>query len=60
MNIVILETGLFPDQDFLRDALADSSSSHSVHRSDLREARSEAQWDRLLDEILSSDRVITI
>ncbi|OBS10492.1 hypothetical protein [Acidihalobacter prosperus] len=60
MNVLILETGLFPERDILLQALTDTACPHNVRRNDLRETRNEKQWDRLLDEILTSDRVFTV
>lgn len=61
MNIAILETGLFPDQSTMEDAITHLLPVHNVYRYDLRLAgRSAEDWDQLLDEVLAADRVFTI
>jgi hypothetical protein len=60
VNVVVLDTGLFPEQETLTAALDDLTPAHYVYRYDLRVSRSEEEWDQLMDEVLSADRVFTV
>jgi hypothetical protein len=61
VNIAILETGLFPDQETMEEAVTHLLPVHNVYRYDLRAVRrTDAEWDQLLDEVLAADRVFTI
>ena len=60
MNIAVLETGLFPDAESVRDAVTHLTPVHNLYRYDLRQHDfSEQQWDQMLDDILASDRILT-
>lgn len=61
MNIAILSTGLFPDAETEVEAVSYLEAAHYVYRCDLREleARDE-EWDRVLEEVLGADKVITV
>ncbi len=61
MNIAILETGLFPDSETVRDALNHLEPVHYVYRYDLREKVTSAEeWDQLIDALLISDRIYSV
>lgn len=61
MNIAILETGLFPDTDTVESAVNYFEPIHNVYRYKLHDKnRDDQEWDQLLDEIIASDRVITV
>ncbi len=63
MQILTLETGLFPDQDTLKAAIAElERQDHSVVRLvlDGLAADDEAGWDRVVQEIMKAGKVITI
>lgn len=61
MNIAILETGLFPDQETMDDVVTHLLAQHNVYRYELHGTRrSDQDWDQLLDEILAADRILTI
>ncbi|MEJ2687504.1 MAG: hypothetical protein P8124_09915 [Gammaproteobacteria bacterium] len=61
MNITILSTGLFPDPQTMAEAVSYLEAAHYVYRCDLQamEDRDE-EWDRVLEEVLGADRVITV
>ena len=61
MNITILSTGLFPDPQTMTEAVSYLEAAHYVYRCDLQtmEDRDE-EWDRVLEEVLGADRVITV
>lgn len=61
MNITILCTGLFPDAKTVNEAVSYLEAAHYVYRCDLRELDDEAEgWDRVVEELLGADRVITV
>ena len=61
MNISLLETGLFPDTETVEAAIEHLEPIHNVYRYKLvAHERSEEEWDQMLDEIIASDRVLTI
>ena len=60
MNLVVLDTGLFPDKETFAEALNYAVPMHYVYRYDLQADRSEEEWDQLMDEVLSADRVFTV
>lgn len=61
MNIVQLNTGLFPDAQTVESALRQLAGEHRVTAIDLtrREMR-ESDWDAAIRAILAADRVVTI
>lgn len=60
MNLVVLDTGLFPDKETFAAAIDYAVPMHYVYRYDLQADRSEEEWDQLMDEVLSADRVFTV
>ena len=61
MNITILSTGLFPDPQTMNEAVSYLEAAHYVYRCDLREIGDRVEdWDRVLEEVLGADRVITV
>lgn len=61
MNIAVLNTGLFPDRETMEDALSELEPFHNVYRYDVaRTGMTDEDWDQVLDEMLSSDLVITL
>ena len=57
-KLVILETGLFADAETLNAALATGPAGKTVT---LQPATmTDADWDNVLEDILSADKVITI
>ncbi len=63
MNIVTLETGLFPDQDRVEDAVeALDHTKHTITRFNLTEmtADDDGAWDTVVQEIMKAAKVITI
>lgn len=61
MNVTILSTGLFPDTQTMTEAVSYLEAAHYVYRCDLREIGDrESEWDRVLEEVLGADRVITV
>ena len=61
MNILELNTGLFPDAQTVIVALRQMEPAHHVESIDLRRQDMEDEaWDRAIAAILSSDLTITI
>ncbi len=61
MNVLELDSGLFPDRDRVAAALRDLESGHRVERIDIGAAACEtADWDRIVAAILAADKVITV
>lgn len=61
MNISILETGLFPDVKTVEEAISHLEPIHNVYRYRINDNQlSDDEWDQMLDEIIASDRVLTI
>lgn len=60
MKIVVLNTGLFPEEDVIEDALAQLVPTHEVSRHDAVAGLSDEDWDRAVQAIMSAERVITL
>ena len=60
MNILILNTGLFPEKGVLEDALVQLGSDHVVYRYDADAGLTDDDWDRTVQALVSADRVITL
>ena len=60
-RLVVLEVGLFPDGDTVRNGVEMLAEGRDVRRHDLTSpALSEQGWDQVVDDILSARKVITI
>ncbi len=62
-TLLVLESGLFPDSGTVREALTymEQEGICRISRRDLTDpALDEAGWDRLLAQILGSEKVITL
>lgn len=60
-RLLVLETGLFPDQATVREALDLLAEGRDLPRHDLtRENMTDQGWDRVVDDILSARKVVTI
>lgn len=59
MNILQLNTGLFPDAQTVSAALRQMAETHTVETIDVRDIR-ESDWDNVMNKILATDRIITI
>jgi hypothetical protein len=60
MNILLLNTGLFPDVQTVDAALRQMASTYLVEVIDLtRRDKRENDWDEVIQKILAADRVIT-
>jgi hypothetical protein len=60
MNIIQLDTGLFPDAQTVVAALRQMPATHQVEVIDLRRRDlEEGDWDEALRRILAADRIIT-
>ena len=58
---VVLRTGLFPDRGTVEDALDALRAEVALKQIDLELAQmDQAQWDKILEEILAAERIITI
>lgn len=61
LNVLVLQTDLFPDAETVRVALRALAETDRVLTLDLRERdRGEAFWDRVVDAIADADVVVTI
>ena len=61
MNIVQLNTGLFPDAQTVIAALRQVAPTHRVDTIDLRSRDlQEGDWDRVIAAILAADLVVSI
>ena len=61
MNILELNTGLFPDAQTVTAALRQMEPAHRVVAIDVRRRdMTDEAWDRVIDAILGSDLTITI
>jgi hypothetical protein len=61
MNIVQLNTGLFPDAQTVEAALRRMAETQRVEVVDLvRRDMKESEWDAALQAILAADRVVSI
>jgi len=61
MNIAILDTALFPDRATVEQAVNYFEPHYSFYRWNLRAPDLTADdWDRIVDELLSADRVIVV
>ena len=61
MNIVQLNTGLFPDAQTVMSALQVSAGADRVTTIDLtRRDLRESDWDAAIQAMLAADRIITV
>jgi len=60
MKIFVLSTGLFPEKSALEAALAQLGSEHEVSRFDADMQLGDDDWDRVVQELTSADRIITL
>jgi hypothetical protein len=61
MNILQLNTGLFPDAQTVEAALRQATGTHRVTIVDIaRRDMKESDWDAALQAILAADRVVSI
>lgn len=61
MNIVQLNTGLFPDAQTVEAALRRMAETHRVDTIDIRSRdMQEGDWDAAIQAILAADRIVSI
>jgi hypothetical protein len=61
MNIVQLNTGLFPDAQTVEAALRRMAETHHVEVVDIaRREMKENDWDAAIQAILAADRIVSI
>jgi hypothetical protein len=61
MNILQLNTGLFPDAQTVIAAVQQMSATHRVEVIDLRRRDlEESEWDRVIESIRAADRIISV
>ena len=61
MNILQLNTGLFPDAQTVEAALRRIAETHRVTVVDLaRRELNESDWDAAIQAILAADRIVSI
>ncbi len=60
-KLLILETGLFSDQETVRQALSEALKPGETETIALKpNAMQEEDWDRIVDRILSTEKIVTI
>jgi hypothetical protein len=60
MNIVQLDTGLFPDAQTVIEALRQTTPTHRVEVVDIQHRDlQEGDWDRVIVAILAADLIVT-
>ena len=61
MKIVILKTGLLPNADTLEEAITQLAAEHEIQAVDTSRPDLSAQdWDRVVNEVVAADRVLTV
>ena len=60
MKIFVLNTGLFPEKGTLEDVLAQLGSDHEISRHDAGGERTDDDWDRAVQALVSADRSVTL
>lgn len=60
MKIFVLNTGLFPENAALEDALARLGSDHEVSRHDADASQTDEDWDRAVQALVTAERVLTL
>lgn len=61
MNIAVLKTGLFPDNETVEAGINHLLPSCNVYCYDATgDELADSDWDRVLDEILSAERLIVL
>jgi DNA-binding MurR/RpiR family transcriptional regulator len=61
MHVLVIRTGLFPDDPNLAEALEHLQGVHRISRFDATQADlDDADWERAVEQILDAERVITI
>ena len=60
MKIFVMNTGLFPEKSVLEDALAQLAPDHEVTRHDADAELNDVDWDRVVQALVSADRIITL
>ena len=60
MNILVLNTGLFPERGVLEEALVKLGQDHEVSMHDAGAGLTDADWDRTVQALASADRIITL
>lgn len=61
MEFVVLETGIFPDRTTLAEALTALPACHTVRRPVMPSSQDDEEgWDRLLQTLLTADRIVVV
>ena len=60
MKIVVLKTDLFPEKAVLEASLEQLGSDHEISRYDTNAELSDSDWDSVVQEIVSADRILTL
>lgn len=60
MRILVLNSGLFPDADTMMTAVADLADDHQVVILDLTTPQDDADWDDVVDGLMTADRIVTV
>jgi hypothetical protein len=61
MQIVVLDSHLFPDRETVAQALARLALEHPVQRIDLGDLPDDdALWDAVVEQLLAADLVVTL
>lgn len=60
-NILILKTGLFPDQETMERTMRTIQSTSNISTADIvPEQMDETAWDKVLGQIISADMLIAL
>ncbi len=61
INVVVLQTDIFPDRETLAEAVEQLQQTHRVWRFDAAQTgHAERDWDQALLRLLDADRIIVV
>jgi len=61
INVVVLQTDIFPDQETLAEAIEQLQQTHRVWHFDATQTgNAERDWDQALLRLLDADRIIVV
>lgn len=61
INVVVLQTDIFPDQETLAEAIEQLQQTHRVWRFNATQTgNAERDWDEALLRLLGADRIIVV
>ncbi len=61
MNVAVIKTDLFPDASTMQQAIDHMYANYNIYNYDATRVNiNDEDWDLMLDEVLSADRIIVI